>query len=130
MVVDAIETEAPLDMAPMPGQKAYWRKSGERGGKERRKGGTDRDTSLKKWIARGREGEGGKEGGVEGMYHLDLGQGLGAVLHQVLYFAGVNADHAKEEVAGDAEGEGDGGMDNGVWREGGGEGGKGAGDRR
>ncbi len=51
--------------------------------------------------------------GSEG--HLDLGECLGAVLHQVLDLAGVDADYAQQEVAGHAEGQGHGGVHDGVW---------------
>ena len=91
---------------------------------EGKEGGREARVSRNRLLMDERGREERKGGGGEDTYHLDLGQGLGAVLHQVFNLAGVDADHAQEEVAGDAKGEGGGGMNDGVWREGGREGGR------
>lgn len=40
-------------------------------------------------------------------YHFDFSQRLGAILHEVFDFAGVDAHNAQQQVAGDAKGERD-----------------------
>jgi hypothetical protein len=44
-------------------------------------------------------------GGAEG--HLDLGQSIGAVVHQILGLARVNARYAQQQLAGETQGNGD-----------------------
>ena len=57
---------------------------------------------------------GGLLAGAEG--HLDLDHGLLGVVHEVLDLARVDPNDAQEEVAGDSQGQRDGGVDDGVDR--------------